>query len=134
MLHALAQRATEKLLVEERGLRDLPEDREERVQRRHRVLEDHGNPPAADPPQLALALAGQLLALEHDTPPHDAGPPRQEPDDGQARRGLAAPRLPDEPEGLAFVEREAHAIHRIDDTGPPERREVSPEAGYLEDG
>src|SRR5215813_6864634 len=48
-LHALAQRAAAQVLVEECGLRHLPEDREERVQRRHRVLQDDGDPAAADP-------------------------------------------------------------------------------------
>ena len=132
--HALPQRAAPELLVEERGLRHLPEDGEERVQRRHGVLEDHGDPPAADPPQLALALAGQVLALEDDAAAHDAGGPRQEPDDREARRRLAAPRLADEPQRLALVEREAHAVHRLDDACPAEGEEVGLQVGDLEDG
>src|SRR5712691_11288274 len=130
--HALAQRAAPQVLVEERGLRHLPPDREERVQRRHRVLEDHGDLSAPDPAQLALALARQILALEDDAPAHDAGGPRQEPDDREARRRLAAPRFTDEPQGLAFVEREAHAIHRLHDARPAEGEEVCLEVGHLQ--
>src|SRR6266850_2708448 len=134
VVHALPQRAAPQLLVEEGGLRHLPEDGEERVQRRHGVLEDHGDPPAPDPAQLVLALAGQIFALEEDTPAHDSGPPRQEPDDREARRRLAASRLADEPERLAFVEREAHAVHRLDDACPAEREEVGLEVGHPKNG
>src|SRR5438105_13586810 len=101
--------------MEKRRLGDLSEDREERIQRRHRILEDHGDPPAPDPAQLALALAGQVLALEDDAAADDARASRQEPDDGQARRGLAAARLADEPEGFTLVQREAHTVARLDD-------------------
>src|SRR5207302_2994129 len=94
-LDALAQGATPQMLVEERGLRHLAEDREERVQRRHRVLEDDRDPAAADPSELALALARQVRALEEDAPAHDAAGPRQEPDDREAGGRLAASRLAD---------------------------------------
>src|SRR2546426_6130509 len=108
MLHAFPQRAAPQLLVEERGLRHLPEDREERVQGRHGILEDDGDPAATDAPQFALTLAGQILALEDDAPAHDASGPRQQPDDREAGRRLAASRLADEPPGLAFLERARH--------------------------
>src|SRR3989442_224874 len=134
VLHALPQRAAPQLLVEEGGLRHLPEDGEERIQRRHGVLEDDGDPPATDPAQFALALPGQVLALEDDTAAHDPGGPRQEPDDREARRRLAASRLADEPQGLALVEREAHAVHRLDDACPPERVEVGLEIGHPKNG
>src|SRR5262245_35815968 len=127
VLHAGSQRSPSELLMEKRGLGDLPEDREERVQRRHRVLEDHCDPPPAHAAQLALALLRQLLALE-------AGGPRQEADDRQTRRCLAAPRFPDEPERLAGAEREAHTVHRLDDARPAEREEVCPKAGHFQNG
>src|SRR5438093_1577296 len=114
-LHALAQRAAPQALVEERGLRHLAEDREERVQRRHRVLQDDGDPAAADPPELTLALAREILALEDDRAAHDAGGAWQEPDDREAGGRLPAPRLADEPEGLAFTQRDVDRVHREDD-------------------
>jgi len=131
VLHASPQRSPSELLMEERGLGDLPEDREERVQRRHRVLEDHGDPPPAHTAQLALALARQILALEEHAAAHDAGGPRQEADDRQTRRRLAAPRFADEPERLASPERKAHAVDRLDDTRPAEREEVCPKVGHF---
>src|SRR6266705_265216 len=121
-------------MVEERGLRHLSADSEERVQRRHGILQDHGDPPATDPAQLALTLARQLLALEDDASTHEAGAARQEPDDRKAGRRLAAARFTDEPERLALVQAEAHAIHGLDDTGSAEREEVGLKLGDLEDG
>src|SRR5262245_60510805 len=85
VLHARPQRPAPEPLVEEGGLGDLPEDGEERVQRRHGVLEDHGDPTAANPAQLALTLSGQVLALEDDAAAHDAARPWQEADDREAR-------------------------------------------------
>src|SRR2546427_1623149 len=134
VLHALPQRAAPQLLVEEGGLRHLPEDGEERVQRRHGVLEDHGDPPATDPPQFTLALARQIFALEDDPPSHGPSSPRQEPDDREARRRLAASRLADEPQGLAFVKREAHAVPRPEDACPAEAEEVRLQLGHGQDG
>src|SRR5262249_18308323 len=51
----------------------------------------------------------------------------------EARRGLAASRLADQPECLALVEREAHAIHCLHDAGPAEGEEVRLEIGHLQD-
>src|SRR5262245_21052961 len=133
VLHARPERAAPELLVEERGLRDLPEDGEERVQRRHGVLEDDSDPPAANPAQLTLSPAGQVLALEDDGAAHDAAGPWQEADDREARGRLAAARLADEPQRLALVEREAHAVHRLDHARPAEGEEVGLQIGDFEE-
>src|SRR6266566_5121374 len=133
VLHALAQRAAAQVLVKERGLRHLSEDGEERVERRHRILQDHGDAPATDEAQLTLALAGQVFSVEDDAASHDARGARQEPDDGQARRRLAAPGLTDEAQALALMEREAHAIHRPDDACPAEGEEVGLKARHPQD-
>src|SRR5207244_6785387 len=122
-LHALAQGTAAEVLVEERRFRHLPEDREERVQRGHRVLEDHGDPAAADAPQLALALPRQILALEQDAAADDAAGPRQKPDDRETCRRLAAPRPPDAAQRLALAQGEADAVHRLDDTSAAEGEE-----------
>src|SRR5437667_10635685 len=104
VLHALAQRAAAQVLVKERGLRHLSEDGEERVERRHRILQDHGDAPATDAAQLTLALAGQVFSVEDAAASHDAGAPRQEPDDGQERPRLPAPGPPAEAEAFTLVE------------------------------
>ena len=49
-------------------LADLPPDRQHRVQRRHRVLEDHRDLPAADRPQLGVRAAEQVAAFEQRLP------------------------------------------------------------------
>src|SRR5262249_27861816 len=108
--------------------------REQRVQRRHRILKDHGDAPAADAAQLTLALLRQVLALERHTAAHDASGPRQEPDDRETGGGLAAARLADEPEGLALLEREADALHRLDPPTAAEPVEVGAEIGDVQDG
>src|SRR5215510_11209028 len=131
-LHALAQRAAAQVLMEERGLRHLSEDREERVQRRHRVLQDDGDPAAADPPELALALLRQVLALEENRAAHDARGARQQAHDREARGGLAAPGLADQPQGLALAQREVHTVHRAHDARAAEGEEMSLEASDLE--
>ncbi len=132
-LHALAQGAAAEVLVEERGLRHLAVDREERVQRRHRILQDDGDLAAADSPQLTLALARQIVALEEDAAADDPARAGQEPDDRHARRGLAAPGLADQPEGLALAQREADPVHRPDHARSAEGEEVRLETGDLQD-
>src|ERR1700753_4180591 len=52
--------------VQEDRLRDLPPDRPRRVQRRHRVLEDHRDLVAAHPPELVLAEGRQLAPEQAD--------------------------------------------------------------------
>ena len=52
------------LVVDEQRLADLVADREDRVQRRHRILEDHRHVAAADVAQLLLRHLQQVLALE----------------------------------------------------------------------
>src|SRR5207302_10291120 len=47
---------------------------------------------------------------------------------------LAAARFTAEPERLALVQAEAHAIHGLDDAGSAEREEVGLEVGDFENG
>jgi hypothetical protein len=55
-------------LVDEQHLAHLLLDGVQRVERGHRLLEDHGDPVAADPAERALGGAHQLLTLEQDGP------------------------------------------------------------------
>ena len=43
---------------------DLPTNGEQGVQRRHRVLEDHGDCPAADPPHFVVAFTEHVDAVD----------------------------------------------------------------------
>ena len=59
-----ARRRPAHVLVDQQGLGDLLVERVQRVQRGHRLLEDHRDPVAAHPPQPLGRGADQLLAGE----------------------------------------------------------------------
>ena len=97
-------------------LRDLHPDRQRRVQRGHRILEDHRDLAPAHVLELALRELRQVAPLEPHLPADDAGGRlRDEPDDGEGRHRLAAARLADDADGLALLEVEAHAVDRVHD-------------------
>ena len=73
MMRWRARRARETLMDFE-DLADLPLDRMQRIERRHRLLEDHGDVVAAHLAQRALIGMEQLLALEADLRRKDARP------------------------------------------------------------
>ena len=82
------------------ALADLLADGEHGIERRHRLLEDHGDLAAADRVQLVLRQLQQVDAA----PPHLAGEPQrrpQETDDRSQREALAGTRFADEAEDLA---------------------------------
>jgi len=67
------QRAAPVGVVRLDGLDQLVADREHRVQRRLRVLQDHRDATTTDAPHLALRLLEQVLALQTD---HTVDDPR----------------------------------------------------------
>ncbi len=93
-------------------LGDLLADLHQRVQRRHRVLEDHRHLLAPDVAHLLGGEADQLLALEaHRSRALDRLAAEQS-HDRTCEHRLAGPRLADDAERLAAVHRERHAVHR----------------------
>src|SRR5262249_54090614 len=84
---------------------DLPH-RHARIERAVRVLEDDLHL-AADRPQIVVAQLREIAPLED----HFAARRALELENAAAGRRLAAARLAHEPEGLAALEREAHAAH-----------------------
>ena len=114
------------------GLGDLAVDAEQRVQRGHRILQDHRDHPPADAAHLARGFLRQVLALEGDATAGDAGGIRQQAHDREAGRGLAAARLADQAKRLAFVEGEADAVNRLDDALAAEAGEVRVQVGDFE--
>jgi hypothetical protein len=97
-------------LVRADRLDHLRVDPQDRIERRHRVLEDHRDPPAAQAPQRALGKADEFLALEPDRPGRDASGRVDEAEDREAGDGLAGARFPDEPQHLAAADLEGHAV------------------------
>ena len=91
------------------GLGDEVHDRHAGVQARVRVLEDHLQA-AAVRFELSAGELGDVVPVIDDL----ARCGLVEPDDGQPRRGLAAPRLPHQAERLASRDVERDAVYRLD--------------------
>ena len=113
------------------GLGDLVTDRVDRRQGRERVLEDHGDPVAADLRPLLVAAPEQLLALERRRSAH-AGRARQQAHHGHRADRLARAGLADDAEHLALGQRVAQPADGVDRAGLAGERHA--EVGDLEQG
>ena len=103
------------VLVQQQGLRHLPVDRVQRVQRRHRFLEDHGDAVAADLPQDGLRRTDHLGAGEPDAALRVGGDRvGKQLQDRERGDGLAGAALADERDGLAPGDVEGDAANRGD--------------------
>ncbi len=95
-------------------LGDLGADREHGIQARHRLLEDHPDPAAADLPQGRLRqrheIVGAAVAVEENSARLDHAGRRHEPQDRHRRHALAAAALSHEPERLPALDRQRHPI------------------------
>ena len=101
------------VLVTDR-LDQLVADREYRIERGLRILQDHGDALAADLAHLLLGLLEQILAFEPDRALDDAGRgPGLQLQQRQRRHRLARARFADDGERLALPQVEAHPIHRL---------------------
>ena len=107
-------------------LGDLPTDPVDRVERGHRVLEDHRDLCAADLPHRVLADLHQVAALVDDLALEHRVRVDDEPHDRHHRDALAGARLPDDAHHLALRDREADAVDRADDAvlGPERDLEI----------
>ena len=103
------------VLMDQGRFLELPPDRLHRVQRRHRVLEDHPDRAAADLPHARLARAEHLLALEEHRAPDGRLPRIDEAHHGEERDALPRAGLADDAERLPLVQLEADAGDRLDD-------------------
>ena len=74
-------------------LGDLVADREQRVQRGHRVLQDHRDALAAHMPHLLVGFEDEIFALEQHLAADDPGGRRQDAHDRQGQRALAGARI-----------------------------------------
>ena len=105
------------LVVQVEDLAELLADRIDRVQRAHRLLEDHRDVVAAQLAHLALSdMVEDVLAVERDARLlADRGALGQEPHERARRHRLARAALADERDGLALVELERDVAHGVDD-------------------
>ena len=107
------------LLVQLHGLGDLVADGEHRVQRRHRLLEDHRDLVAADPLELGLLELDEVAALEEDPRAlRDPAGPVDQAHHRERRHRLAAARLADDRERAALVDLEVDPVDRPQEALP----------------
>src|SRR5439155_15126361 len=96
-------------------LPDLSADRQDRIQRRHRILEDHRDVASTNPAQRTIALANEIGALEQSGTRLDAPIAREQTENRQRRHALPTPGLTHDPKRLTGrdVERDAvDSVHR----------------------
>ena len=110
--HSQTAGPTGPVLMQDHHLLDLVPDRQQRVQRCHRFLEDHGDLAAPHRPHLVIRELQQvgaihLYAARGDLPGRHGDQPHQ----GQCGDGLAASRLTDDGQGFPSVDGEGHVLH-----------------------
>ena len=98
------------------GLDDLVADGENRIERGHRVLEDHRGGSAADLRQRVLVGGEDVDAVERQGLGRDLRRGRKEPHQRKAGHRFSGAGLADDADALAFVDVKADAAHRFDDT------------------
>ena len=97
-------------------LGNLFADAHDRVQRRHRVLKDHGDIFAADFAHLLFLQPQQLAPLKPDfTAFHSRRRLRQNPQNSLCNRCFACARFTDETDGLALFKFKGNIVDRVDD-------------------
>jgi hypothetical protein len=98
-------------------LGNLTPDREARVQRGHRILEDHADAIAAQDPHLLVRQTDEVASLEPDRAAHVGGS-REQAHQGERERRLAASGFADQAEDLALGDLERHVGDRRHVRGP----------------
>jgi hypothetical protein len=98
-------------------LGDLQPDPQDWVERRHRVLEDHGDLPAAQGTAPLGIHVQQVVAVVVDPAGHVDACTREQTHDRQRGDGLAAARLTHQADVLAGPNGEGHVAHRMQRRG-----------------
>ncbi len=127
----LAGGLTARIAVDADRLGNLRPDGVDRIEARHRLLEDHRDAIAANAAHLALVESSEILPPEAHGAADDASDAaRQQPQDRECSHTLAAARLADDADGLAGKDLEGDAVDRASDAVLVE--EVGPEITDLE--
>ena len=98
---------------------ELTPDRQDGVERGHRLLEHHADLAAPHAAHLFLGELQEVAALEVHAAAHD--PARRagnQAHDAERAHALAAPRLADERDGLAFLDVPRHVVDRPHHAAP----------------
>lgn len=106
-------------IVDEQRFGDLVHDAERRVQRRHRVLEDHADLPTAHGAQLVAVQGQQVTPVQQDLAAHRAvRRRRKQAQCGEHGHRLAGSGLSHDAERFARMNVEVDTVHGADGSGP----------------
>ena len=111
---------------------DLQAAGHDRIERRHRLLEDHRHARAAQFAQPRLAGGQHVLALEQDLARGRLQGLGQQPHDGEGDHRLARAGFAHQADDLAGIDREAHFFDRVDAVGAS--RQGNAQIADFEDG
>ena len=117
---ALAGFVLRDLGMRQHRLDHLRVDPEYRIQRHHRVLEDHRDLVAAKGAHAFLGQLREVVSLEQDAAADDAARRIDQAHDGKAGDGLARARFADQPQHLAARHAEGDIVHRLHHAGAGE--------------
>ena len=95
-------------------LADLPPDRIDRIERRHRLLEDHRHQAAAQIAQRSRPHRQDIVSVDTNGPLDAGAPRRQQAHQRPQRDTFAGTRLAQNAQDLARLHREADPVHRVD--------------------
>ena len=118
--------------ADERPLSDLVADAHQRVQRRHRLLEDHRDGAAAQLPQRRGVAGRDVDAVDLDRATGDPGGAWEQADERAQRHRLPGPGLADKAERLAGLYVERNAVDRAQRTA--RERELDLQVAYAQEG
>ena len=93
----------------------LHPEREHRMERHHRILEQHRDALAAHSSHRLCGQSEQFPIVKAHAARGDAPGRVDQAEDRETRHRLARARLPDQPENLPAIERERSAVHRAQD-------------------
>src|SRR5262249_15582370 len=114
---AVARGPTVHVFVQLQGLADLAPDRQHGIQRRHWILENHGDVIAADTAHLLVVELQQVAPVEQHLTAHDAPwRRRDEAHEGERAHALAAATLAHEAERLALSQNVGDTVDRVHHT------------------
>ena len=105
-------------------------DAQDRIERHHRVLEDHRDAVAAQGAHLALGEFREILALVQDRAADNASRWIDQADDGEAGDRLAGAGLADQSQHLSARDGERHVVHRLHHAGA--REEMRAQVAHFE--
>ncbi len=110
--------------VQQNDFFDLVADGVHRVQTGHRILEDDGHLVAPDLPEFLLGHLVDLVAVKTNGATHQLAGIGIQTHDGVGRHRFTGPGLSHDPQHIALLHREGHAIQSFHFTGRGEERQA----------